>query len=615
MSRLRQLGSLLAVIFFLAVTLFTLRRQSFDVLPPISAPLSMKHPQSFERLPATIETTHPVRKLITEASEDFDALLKRQSKTLNEATNEYRQRYGLPPPPNFDKWYEFAKAKDIVLIDEYDGIMDTIRPFWGLAPHVIRQRLQESLGWSNNLLGVAVRDGKVKRIENGEEWQQQATTGILANFAEFLPDMDLAFNLHDEPRVIVPAEDLDKLVSRALNENMPKAMNNAAPQNHFSQRPKDVGNGQRFREFTYTRFNVFAHQPTWTHSKVSCPASSPARSIDEFQVDNQTSYATGSLGFIYNATALSDICLTPSLSTRFGFFDRPNAYNIIHDLYPIFSQSKISSYQDILYPSTWYWADKVPYTEEKDVEWDEKKTDLFWRGSTTGGYSRSGGWRRQHRQHFVSVLNAYDKAKILTETSAPASETKESKAGWTETTILRSSLKDKVDVHFSHVGQCDAQDCEQQKVYFHITPPVPFSDAFNHKFVADIDGNAYSGRFYALLKSKSAVLKQAIFREWHADWIKPWVHYIPLSFEGDEWLEIVRYLSEPSKSASSSKKAAVVDASGADLARRIAEQGSYWGRRTLSSGQLEVYMFRLLLEYARVMDDARDQIGYGGIGS
>ncbi|KAK3061010.1 hypothetical protein LTR53_019916, partial [Teratosphaeriaceae sp. CCFEE 6253] len=103
-----------------------------------------------------------------------------------------------------------------------------------------------------------------------------------------------------------------------------------------------------------------------------------------------------------------------------------------------------------------------------------------------------------------------------------------------------------MDVHFSHVGQCDPGDCDAQREFFDVTPPVDQQDAWKYRFLLDIDGNAFSGRFYAFLKSRSLTFKMAVFREWHEEWIKPWVHYIPLSLRGDEALETVRYLgSEP----------------------------------------------------------------------
>jgi hypothetical protein len=85
-----------------------------------------------------------------------------------------------------------------------------------------------------------------------------------------------------------------------------------------------------------------------------------------------------------------------------------------------------------------------------------------------------------------------------------------------------------------------------------------------------------------------------MFREWHDEWLFPWVHYIPLSLEGEDWYESVRYFEQDAKEA----------------AERIAGESREWARRVLRKEDMEVWMFRLLLEYARVIDDARDSIGF-----
>lgn len=124
------------------------------------------------------------------------------------------------------------------------------------------------------------------------------------------------------------------------------------------------------------------------------------------------------------------------------------------------------------------------------------------------------------------------------------------------------------------------------------------NEAWKYKYLLDIDGNAFSGRFYAFLKSKSLVYKLAVFREWHEEWLKPWVHYVPLSLRGDEWVEAVRWFAgEPS---------------GKQEAEHIAMQGREWANKVLRNEDLEVWFFRLLLEYARVIDDDREIIGYTG---
>ncbi|KAI1082290.1 glycosyltransferase family 90 protein [Whalleya microplaca] len=535
--------------------------------------------------------SHPMWHLITDAERELEATKARQSRNLQEAVAHYRKRYGIPPPPNFDKWFEFAQAKKIQLIDEFDMIHESMTPFWGLKPATIRARATEALGFENALLGIQIRNGKITHIQGGGEWQREATAGMLGKFIQWLPDMDLCFNLHDESRVIVPHDDLARLVKRATEINMPAANLNPNPKNEFTANPKDLNDGTKFQENKLTRFNVFAHQPTWTHSRLSCSPDSPARALEEEEKkDDVSKYGLGELGFIYNASAMSDICYSPTLSSTFGFFDRPNAYNIVFDLFPIFSQSKISSYSDILYPSPWYWYEKVSYDEKKDIAWSSKEDKLYWRGSTTGGFSRNGGWRRQHRQRFVQKINAADNAKIL------ANSGDDSDQKWEVKTVPRGDYKDLMDVYFSGVGQCDPGDCDAQKEFFTIKGHAEQQDAWNFKYLLDIDGNAFSGRFYAFLKSRSLVYKWAIFREWHLEWLKPWAHYIPLSLQGDEWLEAVRFFSDGKL--------------GKKEAERLANQQRDWANKVLRHEDMEVWFFRLLLEYGRVVDDDRTNIGF-----
>lgn len=521
--------------------------------------------------------THPMSQLIRDSEKELEEMKKRQSKTLDEAVKEYKKRYHIPPPPNFDQWFEFAKSRKTVLVDEFDSVLEMITPFWGLKPATTRARAAEVLGGSNQMMGISIRKGRVTHIKGADPWQREATQGMLEPFIKWLPDMDLAFNLHDEPRVIVPHEDMVRLVDTAKNVAMPAAMAQSSPRNAWTKKPKDLSSGDGFDEVKTTRFDAFAHQPTWTHSRMSCPPESPARVLEEDERrDDLAKYAVTDLGFVYNVTAMSDICLSPSLEKTYGFFDRPNAFNIVHDLFPVFSQSKVSSFADILYPSPWYWAERVKYNETRDMDWSEKQDKFYWRGSTTGGFSREGGWRRQHRQRFVSKLNANDKAKIMTNKG----DVQQQK--WFPKEVSRNTYKNLMDVFFSSVGQCDDGDCVAQKEYFTIQPEANQQDAWQYKYLLDIDGNAFSGRFYAFLQSKSLIFKFALFREWHSEWIKPWVHYIPLSLQGEEWVEAVRFFND--------------DTLGKKDGEKMAMQSREWANQALKNEDLEVWFFRLLLE-------------------
>lgn len=576
--RRTQLLTILGICCFILLTLMLLRN-SHDRVSGLASPEPIDPAllDPTKPLPPSTADTHPIFELISKAHDEDAKIREKQSQTLSAAVAEYRRRYRIPPPPNFDKWFEFAKSKDVQLIDEYDTIYHSLLPFWALKPSVIRGRAKEALGFDNALMGLLVRDGQVISAAGGGEWQQTSTSGMVKDFVKYLPDMDLPFNVHDEPRVIIPHDDLSRLVTSARDKSMPVAYTNPSPKNTWSPRPSDVDDGSKHYEVQTTRFNKFAHQPTWTNSRISCSPGSPARSLDESTQDDSKSFTFSELGFISNKTAFSDICLSPSLRNRFGFFNRPNAYNIVHDLFPIFSQSKISSYQDILYPSPWYWSEKVAYRESDDYDWEKKEDKMYWRGSTTGGFSRDGGWRRQHRQLFVEKINDLNPAKLLQNHSASPNA-----ADWRVKEVPRPQYTDLFDVKFSHIGQCDPGDCDAQKEYFEVVKPAKQHDAWLYKYLLDMDGNAFSGRFYAFLKSKSLVYKMALFREWHEEWLRPWVHYIPLSSKGEEYVEAVRYFRE--------------ETTGRIQAPRIANEGREWAGKVLRNEDFEVWFFRLLLE-------------------
>lgn len=53
-------------------------------------------------------------------------------------------------------------------------------------------------------------------------------------------------------------------------------------------------------------------------------------------------------------------------------------------------------------------------------------------------------------------------------------------------------------------------------------------DHWRHKFLVDLDGMSYSGRFFAFLESDSAIIKSSVHREFFSDWLQPWYVCSPL---------------------------------------------------------------------------------------
>ena len=207
-------------------------------------------------------------------------------------------------------------------------------------------------------------------------------------------------------------------------------------------------------------------------------------------------------------------------------------------------------------------------------------------------------------------MNALDKANISVPTGADA-------VPHTIQEVDRTLYKSLVDVKFSHIGQCDPGDCDAQKEFFTIAEHADGQDAWYHKHLLDMDGNAFSGRFYAFLKSRSLTYKMAVFREWHSEWLRPWVHYIPLSLIGDEHLDLVRWFSgttvrSKDDAGKETDKGGNGGSEGERKAREVAERSREWAGKALREVDFEVWFFRLLLEYGRVVDDERETIGYAG---
>lgn len=85
-------------------------------------------------------------------------------------------------------------------------------------------------------------------------------------------------------------------------------------------------------------------------------------------------------------------------------------------------------------------------------------------------------------------------------------------------------------VRFSAVNQCDEAQCKEMKEFFGIDEKLDsFDEIYKHRYLFDMDGNIFSRRFYSLMFSRSAVLKQTWQLEYFDEWLFPYVHYIPVS--------------------------------------------------------------------------------------
>lgn len=109
-----------------------------------------------------VQDHQPINRLIERASLLFEGYTNTASSTtLEDAVDEYVRRYQRAPPPGFDLWYNFAVDRKSRVINEYDQIVNDLRPFWGVEPKVLRHRLAKVAGndW-NNIGMVSIRNRK-----------------------------------------------------------------------------------------------------------------------------------------------------------------------------------------------------------------------------------------------------------------------------------------------------------------------------------------------------------------------------------------------------------------------------------------------------------------------
>ncbi|RMD43943.1 hypothetical protein DV735_g1237, partial [Chaetothyriales sp. CBS 134920] len=520
---------------------------------------------------------HPIERLIKNQQQYFQSKLASQSQTVSQAVAEYKRRYGRPPPPHFGKWFEVAKSKDFLFIDELDTIMESLEPFWGVSPESLRARIK-SVQNAEEVASVSVahdsfaQSGEHYHVEHMKNWLNRTTWG------EAIPEVNFIMNVLDEPRVVVPDDTLDMAMLKAQEQKRHGASQAwGATESSLLQAAKS---SERSNNVEWISVGM---QHAWEAMVSSCHIDDPAR--------RETSEEEKNLfNFVSNVTTEQDVCASSDLLNNHGFLASPQSLVVTHSLVPIFSQCKPSVFNDVLYPSPHYQFEIMSddYNADQDPAWDSKLDRLYWAGASTGGFATSENWMRLHRQRMTMMTAPQNTAPVnLLE--------RDIKGNWQPWASNWSTISDFFYTRLTSVIQCSEEGFAAQVAVFN-SPPEEKSAALANKYLLDIDGNSFSGRYYRLLKSKSAVLKYTVFKEWHDDRLIPWVHYIPISNSGDELGEIMRFL--------------VKEPEGWAIGERIANESREWTQKTLRAEDLEIVFMRVLMEYARIMHDDRDTMNF-----
>ncbi|KAK4703500.1 hypothetical protein P7C70_g2716, partial [Phenoliferia sp. Uapishka_3] len=512
---------------------------------------------------------HPIHVLIERAEKRWKEKLEKQSMTLKDAVREYKLRYKRNPPKGFDDWWKFTEEHNIQLRDEYDQIMHDMAPHWALEPHDSRHRnkvMQERA----HTFTIAMKPGQTFPLAYGQHASLKRATdvaGVLSLFAGRLPrNLNVTFIIDDNPAVMLP----------------------------HSQRERMVELSQQGEYFGPSEFIDVEDDPSLSNFAQACARNSPLRRSERGErVPDYSGDAKRS--FIWQHSKASDLCQHPEFRKLHGHTMQQGVP--LGPLVPLFTFAKTRLQADILVtPLEQYSESYIGF----DPPWESKSQNkLLWRGlhkrTTTGvEFDKHTPWRlsQRARLHFMTQNMEGEKSVIWSQRGAVR-----------ESNMSISSLNHLyMDTAFAgRPEQCDPETCELMSKIIEFKGLIGLDDANQYKYMMDVDGNGWSGRFHRLLSTKSLVLKSTVFPEWYADRIQPWIHYVPVKVDYSDLYDILAFfIGTP-------------DGQGGhdSVAEKMGEAGRQWAKQFWRKADMASYMYRLCLEYSRILSVGEgDEVDY-----
>lgn len=232
-----------------------------------------------------------------EADKAWNEYEESRSMTFKETVAKYRRNYGRNPPPGFRDWYRFARDKNVHNVDDFEQIMDDLRPFWGVEPTIIRSLAAHlSAEEGNGISGIHIRNKKIWKLTN-QNWRAETMQKMIEPFVQYLPDMDIAMNRLDQPRLVVPWDDMQALLAKEVTT---RRISPDAPAEWTKNMTGFLDDNNPTPLITEPKFFPKHGAQYMELAQEACPPESHARDGASTQVSAETLYKDPRGGFVTN---------------------------------------------------------------------------------------------------------------------------------------------------------------------------------------------------------------------------------------------------------------------------------------------------------------------------
>ncbi|PNY24896.1 Beta-1,2-xylosyltransferase 1 [Tolypocladium capitatum] len=549
---------------------------------------------------------HPINDLIYEAQTRHDRWLVEAStsQTLSAAVKIYEERHsGRAPPPNFAEWYRFASGS--VIVDEFKQIDNDLAPFWGLSPADLRERA-DAMAAQPGVYVMRVRGGEVSKSDagdDGENLDAGELIEMMKKFSRHLPDMVLPINLSPTPRILPSWRDVQpkgradlSFVVDLISRRWPRDFNQAVD-------ALERRDGQ-------DASNAPAWELTWASDfrqmqMDACPPDSRVRTrphwtIGQFCSECAKAHSRGQLLSDFGRSL--DVCGQPDLKYLHSFSTTGPRSPPTRQLLPLFGASKTDDFRDILIP--------LPRSrlEKADVSWQfsRRYDNLFWRGSVGDDEINEQALRGSHKMRLLHLIKSPSGQDRVTMILPVAGEEHQFRPEAVSAAEASNAMPFSVGI--TDYSACLGKSCRVVEKAFGTEADTEEALEYRYVLLTDEDSGP-PGQVLRTIRSGSVPFVSSIFRTWYTERLEPWLHFVPIDVRYHALHTTFSYFTGTEKRARMNGRDTALKGRQKD-GEWISRQGQRWAEKALAKKDMEIYLFRLLLEWGRLIDDSRDDIGY-----